>query len=191
MGIGVAVKEYRTNVGPADYVLFVEGKPCGIIEAKREEEGHKLNEHEDQTEGYAIAKLKHLNNEPLPYVYISTREVTRFIDFTDPKPRARDVFSFHRPETLRDWRKKDKSLRKRLHDLPALQIKGLRECQVNAINKLEISFKENRTRALIQMATGSGKTFTAITAVYRLLKFAKAKRVLFLVDTRNLGEQKE
>jgi type I restriction enzyme, R subunit len=190
-GIGVAVKEYRTDVGPADYVLFVDGKPCGVIEAKREEEGHKLNEHEDQTEGYALAKLKHLNNEPLPYVYISTGEVTRFIDFTDPKPRARDVFSFHRPETLRDWRKKDKSLRKRLHDLPALQIQGLRECQVNAINKLEISFKENRPRALIQMATGSGKTFTAITAVYRLLKFAKAKRVLFLVDTRNLGEQAE
>lgn len=191
MGIGVAVKEYRTDVGPGDYVLFVEGKPFGVIEAKREEEGHKLNEHEDQSEGYALAKLKHLNNEPLPYVYISTGEVTRFIDFTDPKPRARDVFSFHRPETLRDWRKKDKSLRKRLHDLPALQIHGLRECQVNAINKLEISFKENRPRALIQMATGSGKTFTAITAVYRLLKFAKAKRVLFLVDTRNLGEQAE
>ena len=112
VGIGVAVKEYRTDVGPADYVLFVDGKPCGVIEAKREEEGHKLNEHEDQTEGYALAKLKLQNNEPLPYVYISTGEVTRFIDFTDPKPRARDVFSFHRPETLRDWRKKDKSLRK-------------------------------------------------------------------------------
>ena len=191
VGIGVAVKEYRTDVGPADYILFVDGKPCGVIEAKREEEGHKLSEHEDQSEGYALAKLKHLNNEPLPYVYISTGEVTRFIDFTDPKPRAKEVFSFHRPETLRDWRKKDKSLRKRLHDLPALQIQGLRECQVNAINKLEISFKENRPRALIQMATGSGKTFTAITAVYRLLKFAKAKRILFLVDTRNLGEQAE
>lgn len=76
-------------------------------------------------------------------------------------------------------------------DLPALQTDGLRECQINAISKLETSFKENRPRALIQMATGSGKTFTAITAIYRLLKYAKAKRVLFLVDTKNLGEQAE
>lgn len=190
-GSGIAVKEYQTDVGPADYVLFVDGKPCGVIEAKKETEGYKLNMHEDQTEGYATAKLKHLKNEPLPFVYISTGEVTRFTDFTDSKPRARDVFCFHRPETFRDWLKKDKSLRKRLHDLPALQTHGLRECQVNAINQLEVSFKENRSRALIQMATGSGKTFAAITFIYRLLKFAKAKRVLFLVDTKNLGEQAE
>src|SRR3989338_7690244 len=190
-GIGVAVKEYLTDVGPADYVLFVEGKPCGVIEAKREEEGHRISVHEGQGEEYAKAKLKHLKNEPLPFVYISTGEVTRFTDFTDPKPRAREVFSFHRPETLRDWVKRGKSLRKRLLDLPALQTEGLHDCQINAINKLETSFKENRPRALIQMATGSGKTFTAITFIYRLLKYAKAKRVLFLVDTRNLGEQAE
>lgn len=191
VNIGVAVKEYLTDVGPADYVLFVEGKPCGVIEAKREEDGHKLNVHEDQAEGYATAKLKHLKNEPLPYAYISTGEITRFTDFTDPKPRAREVFNFHRPETLRDWLKKDKSLRRRLLDLPDLQTDGLRECQVNAIRNLENSFKQNRPKALIQMATGSGKTFTAITFIYRLLKYAKAKRVLFLVDTKNLGEQAE
>lgn len=190
-GMGVAVKEYLTDVGPADYVLFVDGKPCSVIEAKREEEGHRMSVHEDQSEGYANAKLKHLKNEPLPFVYISTGEVTKFTDFTDPKPRAREVFSFHKPETLKDWVKRDKSLRKRLQDIPALPIDGLRECQINAITKLETSFKENRPRALIQMATGSGKTFTAITAIYRLLKYAKAKRVLFLVDTKNLGEQAE
>ncbi len=191
IGIGIAVKEYLTDAGPADYVLFVEGKPCGVVEAKREEEGHKLNVHEDQSEGYANAKLKHLKNKPLPFVYVSTGEITRFTDFTDPKPRAREVFSFHRPEALRDWLKRDKSLRRRLFDLPVLQTDGLRECQIDAINNLEVSFKENRPRALIQMATGSGKTFTAITTIYRLLKFAKAKRVLFLVDTKNLGEQAE
>lgn len=190
-GVGVAVKEYLTDVGPADYVLFVDGKPCGVIEAKREEEGHKLNVHEDQSVGYANAKLKHLNNAPLPYVYISTGEVTRFTDFTDPKPRTREIFHFHKPETLRDWLKKGKSLRKRLLDLPSLPIDGLRDCQINAINRLELSFKQNKPKALIQMATGSGKTFTAITFIYRLLKYAKAKRVLFLVDTRNLGEQAE
>ena len=62
---------------------------------------------------------------------------------------------------------------------------------MNAITRLEQSFTENKPRALIQMATGSGKTFTAITSVYRLLKFAQAKRILFLVDTKNLGEQAE
>ena len=190
-GTGVAVREFKTDIGPADYVLFVDGKPCGVIEAKKEDEGFRLNVHEDQTEGYAAAKLKHLNNNPLPYVYISTGEVTRFTDFTDPKPRAREVFCFHRPETVRDWINKNKSLRKRLFDLPELQTDGLRECQVNAIVNVEKSFRENRPRALIQMATGSGKTFTAITIIYRLLKFAKAKRVLFLVDTKNLGEQAE
>ena len=122
-GFGVAVKEYLTDVGPADYVLFVEGKPCGVIEAKRKEEGHRINIHEGQGEKYANAKLKHLKNEPLPFMYISTGEVTRFTDFTDPKPRAREVFSFHRPETLKDWVKRDKSLRKRLFDLPLLQPK--------------------------------------------------------------------
>ena len=189
--VGVAVREYQTDIGPADYVLFVDGKPAGIVEAKREEEGYKLNVHEDQAADYASAKLKYLNNEKLPFVYLSTGEVISFTDFRDPKPRAREVFSFHRPETLRDWLKNSKSLRTRLHDLPALHTDGLRECQINAINKLDASFKANRPRALIQMATGSGKTFTAITSIYRLLKFAKAKRILFLVDTKNLGEQAE
>jgi type I restriction enzyme, R subunit len=75
-GIGIAVREYLTDVGPADYVLFVDGKPCGVVEAKREEEGHRMNVHEGQGEEYANAKLKHLKNEPLPFVYISTGEVT-------------------------------------------------------------------------------------------------------------------
>lgn len=190
-GIGVAIKEYQTDVGPADYVLFVNGKPCGIIEAKRDNEGHRLTVHEIQGEEYASAKLKYLNNEPLPFVYISTGELTRFTDYRDPKPRAREVFSFHRPETINNWLKEEKSLRKRLKDLPLLPVDGLRDCQINAINKLESSFKESKPKALIQMATGSGKTFTAITFIYRLLKFSKAKRILFLVDTKNLGEQAE
>ena len=190
-GIGVAVREYQTAVGPADYVLFVEGKPVGIIEAKREEQGHILSTHEDQAEGYAAAKLKYLSNEKLPFAYVSTGTITRITDFRDPKPRARTVFSFHRPETLRAWLKKDKSLRASLHNLNELPISGLRECQIKAITSLETSFKNNKSRALIQMATGSGKTFTAITFIYRLLKFTSAKRILFLVDTKNLGEQAE
>ncbi len=188
---GIAVREYWTDVGPADYVLFVDKNPVGVIEAKKEEEGHKLTVVEEQSAEYASSKLKYLNNDRLPFVYESNGELTRFTDYRDPKPRSRPVFSFHRPETFRTWLKKDRSLRERLLDIPGLGTKGLRDCQVKAIMNLENSFKDNRPRALIQMATGSGKTYTAITFIYRLLKYADAKKILFLVDTRNLGEQAE
>jgi len=188
---GVAVREYQTDVGPADYVLFVDRKPVGIIEAKREEEGHRLTVVEKQSTEYAKAKLKYLDNDPLPFVYESTGTVTRFTDYRDPKSRGRGVFSFHKPETISDWLKKEKSLRARLLEIPKLDTDGLRIAQVKAINNLEHSFKNNRPRALIQMATGAGKTFTATTFIYRLLKHADAKRILFLVDTKNLGEQAE
>lgn len=188
---GVAIREYQTDIGPADYVLFVNKQPVGIIEAKRAEEGVRLTVHEDQTEGYRTAKLKYLNNQPLFFGYESTGDITRFTDYRDPKPRSRPVFSFHRPETMAEWLKQEQSLRARLQDIPALPETGLRDCQITAINNLEKSFKEARPKALIQMATGSGKTFTAISFIYRLLKYAKAKRVLFLVDTKNLGEQAE
>lgn len=188
---GVAVKEYHTDVGPADYVIFVDAKPVGIIEAKREEEGHRLTLAEDQSLGYAKSKLKYLNNDPLPFVYESTGKITQFTDYRDPKPRGRNIFHFHRPETLAEWIRKGKSLRDRLHSIPSLDETGLRPAQIVAVNNLEKSFKKNRPKALIQMATGAGKTFTACTFVYRLLKHADAKRILFLVDTKNLGEQAE
>lgn len=191
-GIGQAVREYQTDTGPADYILFVDRKPIGVIEAKEENHGHKITDVEKQTEEYAAAKLKWVNNnEPLPFLYESTGIITRFTDGRDPKPRSREVFSFHRPETLKDWLQQGSSLRSRLQTIPHLDPNGLRNCQELAINNLEASFKNNRPRALIQMATGSGKTYTAITAMYRLLKFVGAKRILFLVDTRNLGEQAE
>jgi type I restriction enzyme R subunit len=189
VSLGVAVREYQTDIGPADYVLFADGKPIDIIEAKRAEEAVHLTMHEDQSEGYATAKLKYLHNEKLRFVYESTGEVTRFTNYRDIKPRSRSVFSFHRPETLLEYSRQGKSLRTRIQDIPALPTSGLRDCQIVAIDNVEQSFKDARPKALIQMATGSGKTFTAITFIYRLLKYAKAKRILFFVDTKNLGEQ--
>ena len=189
--LGIAVREYQTEIGPADYVLFVNRKPVGIIEAKREDEGYRLTTVEEQSTNYAKSKLKYLNNDPLPYVYESTGTITRFTDYSDPKPRGRNVFWFHKPETLAQWLKKGKSLRERLLNMPELDATGLRPAQIVAVKNLEQSFKNNRPKALIQMATGAGKTFTAATFVYRLLKHADAKRILFLVDTKNLGEQAE
>jgi type I restriction enzyme, R subunit len=192
VGPGVAVREYQTDVGPADYVLFVDKRAVGVIEAKPEEEGHRITTVEEQSAGYAAATLKWVNNrQPLPFVYESTGVITRFTDGRDPKPRSRELFSFPRPETLAGWIAQPDTLRARLQALPPLPRVGLRDCQIRAIENLEASFKEGRPRALVQMATGSGKTYTAITAVYRLLKYAGAKRVLFLVDTKNLGEQAE
>jgi type I restriction enzyme, R subunit len=191
-GQGIAVREYQTETGPADYVLFVDKHAVGVIEAKPKDWGHKITTVEEQSAGYADAKLKWVNNKaPLPFVYESTGVITRFTDRHDPKPRSREVFNFHRPETMAEWLSKPKSLRARLHDIPGLSTAGLRDCQIAAIQNLETSFRGDRPRALVQMATGSGKTFTAITAAYRLLKFADAKRILFLVDTKNLGEQAE
>lgn len=187
---GVAVREYPTDAGEADYVLFVEGKPCGVIEAKRE--GTILSPVEEQSQGYAKSKLKWRKDAAiLPFVYESTGVETRFTDNRDLRPTARPVFHFHKPETLREWLRQETTFRNRLKNFPPLPKENLRECQFTAIQNLERSFAEGRPRALIQMATGAGKTFTAITAVYRLLKFAGAKRILFLVDTRNLGEQAE
>ena len=193
-GEGQAIREYHTDTGPADYVLFLgPGNPVGVIEAKKETLGHNLTTVEDQTVEYSISKLKWIQKTglPLPFLYEATGVVTRFTDQRDPKPRSREVFSFLRPETLRELLALEASLRTRLQDLPQLDPTNLRDCQINAITQLDVSLKAARPRALVQMATGSGKTFTAITAIYRLLKFSRAKRILFLVDTRNLGEQAE
>ncbi len=193
-GTGVALREVNTESGSADYILFVNSEAVGVIEAKKESEGHRLTMVEEQSARYAKEAIKMgkftLKSEK-PFVYESTGTITRFTDYRDPKPRGRNVFSFHKPETLSEWIKKGTSLRARLLSIPGLNATGLRPAQIVAIQNLEESFKKNRPRALIQMATGAGKTFTAATFIYRLLKHADAKRILFLVDTRNLGEQAE
>jgi len=190
--LGVAVREFPTDNGPADYVLFVDARAVGVVEAKPDSWGERLTTVEEQSSGYAAAKLKWVKNaNALPFVYESTAVVTRFTDGRDPAPRSREVFTFHRPETLKAWAEAPLSLRAGLQNLPDLNIDGLRACQITAITNLENSLQKGKPRALVQMATGSGKTFTSITQIYRLLKHAGARRILFLVDTKNLGEQAE
>lgn len=189
---GIAVREYQTDVGPADYVLFVDRQAVGVVEAKPDNYGVRLTSVEEQSEGYAAAKLKWVQNSaPLPFLYEATGEVTRFTNGLDPIPRSREIFAFHRPETLKNWILSSQTFRAGISALPDLAPTGLRDCQITAVTNLESSLKKGKPRALVQMATGSGKTFTAITQVYRLLKHAGAKRILFLVDTKNLGEQAE
>jgi len=188
-GPGVAVREFPLKTGSADYLLFVDKKAAGVIEAKPV--GATLGGVDWQSEKYTKGlpdTLPHYQ-KPLPFAYESTGKETLFRDLRDPEPRSRRLFAFFRPQTLAEWLSRQKTLRAYLKDLPPLVTKGLRDCQVEAIQGLEKSFAEARPRALIQMASGSGKTFTAITSAYRLVKFAKARRILFLVDRNNLGRQ--
>jgi type I restriction enzyme R subunit len=188
---GVALREVPLKSGRCDYLLLVDRKPCGIVEAKPE--GTTLSGVADQSAYYG-------DNLPdifqtvgrLPFLYESTGVETYFRDERDPHPRSRRVFAFHRPETLRLWMKDEHTLRFRLAQMgfkhPLVTV-GMRDCQIEAVTQLEQSFAHAHPRALIQMATGAGKTFTACAFIYRLIKFAGARRVLFLVDRANLGRQ--
>lgn len=189
--LGVAVREYPTDTGPADYVLFVKRQAVGVIEAKKDSAAENLTAVEQQTERYATATLKWRTDQtPLRFLFQATGQIIRFTDNADPAPRSREIFHFFRPESLAEWAEQPDTLRRRLAEkMPVLPERNLRDCQIKAVRGLEQSLTQNQPRALIHMATGAGKTFTAITSVYRLLKFGGAKRILFLVDTRNLGKQ--
>lgn len=190
--LGVAVREFPTNSGPVDYLLFINKVPVGVVEAKRTEEGQNLVTVAEQSLRYVKSGLKYISNQPkLRFAYEATDIIVRFCDYADEKAKSREVFTFHKPEVLLELLQEEDTLRNRLKKFPKFDSTGFRKCQTIAIENLEKSFQANKPRALIQMATGAGKTFTAISAVYRLLKYGKAKRILFLVDTKNLGEQAE
>lgn len=192
VGLGVAVREFPTSTGEVDYALFVDGVPVGVIEAKKSEEGQNLTVVEGQTSRYANSTFKWIKNSyKIRFAYEATDKITRFTDYNDIKYRSREVFSFHRPETLKALAEQENTIRNNMKNFPTLDEAGFRKCQIDAIHNLDISFANNRPRALVQMATGAGKTYTAITCVYRLLKHVKMNRVLFLVDTKSLGEQAE
>ena len=194
-GLGIAIREFSLRTGAADYLLIVNREAVGVVEAKPA--GHSLLGVREQSAKYiaGIDDTLPAARMPLPFHYETTGVETRFTSNLDPVPRSRPVFSFHRPETLLEWLTlfpedgENNTLRARLLQLPELATDNLRECQVEAITNLDHSFKQNRPRALIQMATGSGKTFTAVNFIYRLIKYGGAKRVLFLVDRDNLGKQ--
>ena len=187
--LGVAVREFPLKTGTADYLLFVDRKASGIIEAKPV--GATLGGVDWQSQKYTDALPDNVAFfvSPLPYVYESTGIETLFRNLQDPEPRSRPLFAFHKPDTIREEIAEPETLRARLKNLPGLITQGLRQCQIEAVQNLDLSFADARPRALIQMATGSGKSFAAVTFTYRLIKSAKANRILFLVDRGNLGRQ--
>jgi len=195
-GRGVAIREFALGhgFGEADYLLFADGQAVGVIEAKKE--GSTLTGFEIQTQKYSegIPEALPAPRRPLPYCYESTGIETRFTNLLEPNASSRAVFSFHRPETLSEWLKDELAspgftFKARLASMPPLVRFGLRPAQVTAIDALEDSLSHGRRRSLVQMASGAGKTYTACNALYRLIKFTGARRVLFLVDRGNLGRQ--
>ena len=190
--LGVAVREFPTSTGPVDYALFIEGVPVGVIEAKKTDEGENITAVEGQSSRYANSTFKWIKSiYRIRFAYEATDKLTRFTDYNDIKYRSRTVFSFHSPETLNALLKQADTVRNNMKHFPEFDPTGFRKCQIVAIENLDKSFADNRPKALVQMATGAGKTFTAITAAYRLLKYGKMNRILFLVDTKGLGEQAE
>ena len=190
--LGIAVREFPTSTGPVDYALFLEGIPVGVIEAKKSELGENITSVESQSARYATSTFKWIKNEyRIRFAYEATDKLTRFTDYDDIKYRSRTVFSFHRPETLLALLRQPDTIRNNMKRFPEFDPTGFRKCQITAMENLDASFADNRPKALVQMATGAGKTFTAITAAYRLLKYGKMNRILFLVDTKGLGEQAE
>lgn len=188
-GLGVAVREFPLTTGFADYMLYADAKAIGVVEAKPK--GHTLTGVETQSgkylEGLPVGLPSY--RVPLPFAYESTGEVTQFTNNLEPDARSRTVFTFHRPEELIRLVKLDRQMRGALRAMPPLNTGQLWTVQVESIQNLETSLAENRPRALVQMATGSGKTFTAVNCCYRLIKYGDAKRILFLVDRNNLGKQ--
>ena len=188
-GLGVAVREFPLTTGFADYMLYAHAKAIGSVEAKPE--GFGLMGVAEQSTKYSIGLPKSLPNweVPLPFAYESTGTECRFTNRKEPDARSRLVFTFHRPEELIRLVNLDTQVRGRLQEMPELNTGNLWKVQIESIRNLEKSLALNKPRALIQMATGSGKTFTAVNFCYRLIKYADAKRILFLVDRNNLGKQ--
>jgi type I restriction enzyme, R subunit len=188
-GLGVAVREFPTTSGPVDYALFAGGTLCGVVEAKPE--GTTLSGFSDQAARYMGGVPEHLvrREGQVRFEYVASGTEILFRDHADPAPRSRRVFFFHRPETLRRWLADPMTFRRRLQAMPPLLTERLRECQIDAVTNLEASLAADHPRALIQMATGAGKTYTACVFSHRLLEHAKFRRVLFLADRANLVRQ--
>ena len=187
--LGVAIREFPLSTGFADYLLYADGKAIGVVEAKPV--GHTLSGVETQSGKYLDGLPGPLpcHRRPLPFAYETTGEATQFTNALEPHARSRQVFAFHRPAELLRLARLDQQVRARLREMPPLNTANLWRVQIESIQNLEHSLADNRPRALIQMATGSGKTFTAVNFCYRLIKYAGARRILFLVDRNNLGEQ--
>ena len=186
----VAVREalLKGNL-EADYFLMINGKACGVLEAKREEIDVASNMVSEQVATYAkmVPDYYQAWQNPLPLLYKSNAKVVDFQDYRKSNVEWKEINRIHTPKEIVDMLGIDDPFA----GLPVLNSKGLRTCQFEAITELEKSFRTGQSRALMVLATGAGKTYTACLAAYRMLAYTPMRRILFLVDRNNLGKQAE
>lgn len=173
----------------ADYFLFLNGKAVGVLEAKREEVDITAQSVSEQAEDYArsVPSCYPAFSNPLPVVMKSNGKELYIRDMREPDSQYEALFKMPSPKKIVSMLDIDDPFA----GLPGVPKKGLRQCQYEAITNLEASFRIGHKKALIVLATGAGKTYTACMAAYRMLAHAGMKRVLFLVDRNNLGKQAE
>ena len=175
----------------ADYLLFLNGKAVGVLEAKRIETDINSDIVQEQARLYTRSCPKWCQawfpNIPLPLAYVANSRDLMFYDTRKSDSEFEYCKKIHTPKEV----KKLLGLEDDYVGLPTLSPKGLRACQYEAITQLEQSFRFGENRALMVLATGAGKTYTACLAAYRMLAFTPMKRILFLVDRNNLGKQAE
>ena len=173
----------------ADYFLFINGKAVGVLEAKREETDAFSSIVCEQAALYArsVPNIYQTYQKPLPFIFTSNGKELYFCDFREQDHYFKQIMTIPTPHEL----VKKLGINDYFAGLPTLRKKGLRDCQYEAITELEKSFRAGQNRALMVLATGAGKTYTACLAAYRMLSYTPMRRVLFLVDRNNLGKQAE
>lgn len=186
----VAIREglLKDNL-EADYFLFINGKAVGVLEAKREETDAFSSIVCEQAALYAksVPNIYQTYQRPLPFIFTSNGKELYFCDFREQDHYFKQIMTIPTPHEL----VKKLGINDYFAGLPTLRKKGLRDCQYEAITELEKSFRSGQKRALMVLATGAGKTYTACLAAYRMLSYTPMRRVLFLVDRNNLGKQAE
>lgn len=186
----VAIREglLKDNL-EADYFLFISGKAVGVLEAKREETDAFSSIVCEQAALYAksVPNIYQTYQRPLPFIFTSNGKELYFCDFREQDQCFKQIMTIPTPHEL----VKKLGINDYFAGLPTLRKKGLRDCQYEAITELEKSFRSGQKRALMVLATGAGKTYTACLAAYRMLSYTPMRRVLFLVDRNNLGKQAE
>lgn len=187
----MAIKEALMQGGnESDYLLFIDNKAIAVVEAKREENDLK-DEVELQAENYAVTPEKWYGtwfDNLIPLVYLANGKKILFKNLlTDPDGDYIELKEMHSPKRMLQLINKTSEY----GALPRIERKGLRDCQYNAECKFEKSIKQREKNALAILATGSGKTYLACLAAYRLLNYTPTRRVLFLADRNNLARQAE
>jgi type I restriction enzyme R subunit len=185
-----AVEEYPTTNGPSDYVLFSNGRPIAIVEAKKLAVGPQNVLQQAQRYAQGIQNTSfNFSGFHIPFIYSTNGEVIWFQDLRHANSRSRRLAAFHTPAALEAMLARDTIAAEDWLCSTTVDHPWLRPYQREAIHSMEQAMLAGKRAMLVAMATGTGKTLTAINLIYRLMKSGYARRILFLVDRRALAAQ--